>query len=37
VTAAGETRGSNLRVAEAHEEYLREHPDEAGALDVRRP
>jgi MFS family permease len=35
VTAAGETRGRNLRVAEAHEEYLREHPDEAGALDVR--
>jgi MFS family permease len=37
VTAAGETRGRNLRVAEAHEEYLREHPDEAGAFDVRRP
>jgi MFS family permease len=37
VTAAGETRGNNLRVAEAHEEYLREHPDEAGALDDRRP
>ena len=37
VTAAGETRGRNLRVAEAHEEYLREHPDEAGALDARRP
>jgi len=37
VTAAGETRGRNLRVAEAHEEYLREHPDEAGALDAGRP
>jgi MFS family permease len=37
VTAAGETRGRNLRVTEAHEEYLREHPDEAGALDARRP
>ena len=37
VTAAGETRGRNLRVAEAHEEYLREHPDEAGAFDARRP
>jgi MFS family permease len=35
VTAAGETRGRNLRVAEAHEEYLRAHPDEAGTLDVR--
>jgi hypothetical protein len=37
VTAAGETRGRNLRVAEAHEEYLREHPDAAGALDARQP
>jgi MFS family permease len=26
VTVAGETRGNNLRVAEAHEQYLREHP-----------
>ncbi|WP_219420093.1 MFS transporter [Pseudonocardia nigra] len=29
VTAAGETRGNDLRVAEAHEQYLREHPSEA--------
>jgi MFS family permease len=35
VTAAGETRGRNLRVAEAHEEHLRAHPDAAGSLDVR--
>ncbi len=31
VTVAGETRGNNLRVAEAHEQYLREHPEETPA------
>ncbi|MGY1706663.1 MFS transporter [Geodermatophilus sp. SYSU D00697] len=36
VTVAGETRGANLRVAEAHEQYLHEHPDETGDLG-RRP
>jgi MFS family permease len=35
VTVAGETQGRSLRVAEAHDEYLRAHPDAAGALDVR--
>jgi MFS family permease len=30
VTAAGETWGNDLRVPEAHEQYLREHPSEAG-------
>ncbi|WP_028280731.1 MFS transporter [Arthrobacter sp. H5] len=29
VTTVKETRGNNLRVAEAHEEYLRQHPEEA--------
>jgi MFS family permease len=35
VTVAGETRGNNLRVTEAHEQYLREHPDAARELGPR--
>jgi MFS family permease len=35
VTVAGETRGNNLRVAEAHEQYLREHPDASGEPGLR--
>ncbi|MGY1593488.1 MFS transporter [Geodermatophilus sp. SYSU D00708] len=35
VTVAGETRGNNLRVTEAHEQYLREHPEVARDLGQR--
>ena len=35
VTLAGETRGNDLRVAEAHEEYLRQHPEAADELGRR--
>ncbi|MGY1620789.1 MFS transporter [Geodermatophilus sp. SYSU D00965] len=35
VTVAGETRGNNLRVTEAHEQYLREHPEVARELGQR--
>ena len=35
VTVAGETRGNDLRVAEAHEEYLRQHPEAADELGRR--
>ncbi len=32
---AGETRGNDLRVAEAHDQYLREHPEAARELGHR--
>jgi MFS family permease len=35
VTVAGETRGNDLRVAEAHDQYLREHPEAARELGHR--
>ena len=35
VTVAGETKGNDLRVAEAHDEYLREHPEAAGEMGRR--
>jgi MFS family permease len=34
VTMVKETKGRNLRVAEAHEEYLKEHPEEAKGVDL---